>query len=221
MSQHGPLPGPPSHPWSGGSSDEPYTAPADPWGDQPTAPGEGAGWGGPPASTAPSLDASVGYGAEAMDTSLPAWGAPPPPPSRRRNTPIITLVAVLGLLILGGLGTTAWLLVKRDHQKANGVLPAATEPITPADVAEPQPSSDARFVKMGECVANEGTAQSPSMAVVPCARGTYEVLRRVDGKTTGEADAEAKCSKVSNYTKWYFYDSELDSLDFVLCLREH
>jgi hypothetical protein len=25
---------------------------------------------------------------------------------------------------------------------------------------------------------------------------------------------------VPNYTKWYFYDSELDSLDFVLCLKE-
>ena len=39
--------------------------------------------------------------------------------------------------------------------------------------------------------------------------------------TTGEADAETKCSKVSKYTKWYFYDSELDSLDFVLCLKEY
>ena len=51
--------------------------------------------------------------------------------------------------------------------------------------------------------------------------GTFEVLKRVDGRTTGEADAENKCSKVDKYTKWYFYDSELDSLDFVLCLREY
>jgi hypothetical protein len=58
------------------------------------------------------------------------------------------------------------------------------------------------------------------MTIVPCASGTYQVLKRVDGRTTGEADAEAKCSKVTGYTKWYFYDSELDSLDFVLCLRE-
>ena len=29
MSQNGPL----SQPWSGGSSDEPYTEPADPWGE--------------------------------------------------------------------------------------------------------------------------------------------------------------------------------------------
>jgi hypothetical protein len=71
-------------------------------------------------------------------------------------------------------------------------------------------------------VRNEGTADdSPDLKIVSCATGTYEVLKRVDGRTTGEADAESKCSKVSKYTKWYFYDSELDSLDFVLCLREY
>jgi hypothetical protein len=26
---------------------------------------------------------------------------------------------------------------------------------------------------------------------------------------------------VSGYTKWYFYDSAFDDLDFVLCLKEH
>jgi hypothetical protein len=75
-------------------------------------------------------------------------------------------------------------------------------------------------VKKGQCVRNEGTADAPVMTIVPCVSGTYEVLKRIDGRTTGEADAEAKCSKVPNYTKWYFYDSELDSLDFVLCLKE-
>jgi hypothetical protein len=225
MSSNGPYPGPPSHPWSGGSSDEPYTAPADPWGDQPTPAGGGAAWGDHPTSIPPSVESSVGYpqayGAEALNAAPPAWGTPQPPPPRRRNTPIVALVAVLGLLILGGLGTTAWLLVNRDHPDANGVLPAATKPTSPGNVVGPQPSADARFVKKGECVSNEGTTQNPSMAIVPCASGTYQVLKRVDGKTTGEADAESKCSKVSNYTKWYFYDSELDSLDFVLCLREH
>ena len=89
-------------------------------------------------------------------------------------------------------------------------------------MADPQPrsSEDARFVAKGQCVRNEGTADKPEMKIVACASGTFEVLKRVDGRTTGEADAEAKCGKVANYTKWYFYDSELDSLDFVLCLRE-
>jgi hypothetical protein len=225
MSPNGPYAGPPSHPWSGGSSDEPYTAPADPWGDQPTPSGGGAAWGDHPTSIPPAVDSSAGYpqayGAEALNAAPPAWGTPQPPPPRRRNTPIVALVAVLGLLILGGLGTTAWLLVNRDNTNANGVLPPAPKPTTQGNVVGPQPSADARFVEKGECVTNEGTTQNPSMAIVPCASGTFDVLKRVDGKTTGEADAESKCSKVSNYTKWYFYDSELDSLDFVLCLREH
>lgn len=223
MSQNGPYPGPPSQPWPDGSSDEPYTAPADPWGDQPTPAAGGAAWGGHPTSMPPAMDSSTGYpqayGAEALNAAPPTWGnQPPPPPPRRRNTPIVALVAVLALLILGGLGTTAWLLV--DRNKKPSVLPATTKPTTQANVAEPQPSSDARFVKKGECVANQGSPQSPAMTIVPCASGTFVVLKRVDGKTSGEADAESKCSKVDNYTKWYFYDSELDSLDFVLCLRE-
>jgi hypothetical protein len=142
--------------------------------------------------------------------------------ARRRNTPIVALVVVLGLLIIGGLGTTAWLLSRGSNNAArgSGLLPNATTPTTPANVADPQPSADARFVKKGQCVRNEGTADAPVMSIVPCVSGTYEVLKRLDGRTTGEADAEAKCSKVPNYTKWYFYDSELDSLDFVLCLKE-
>ena len=37
----------------------------------------------------------------------------------------------------------------------------------------------------------------------------------------GRRDAERKCSKVTGYTKWFFYDSPFDDLDFVLCLKEH
>jgi hypothetical protein len=221
MSQNGPYPGPPSQPWSG--SEEPYTEPADPWSEHTTASGPSP-WGGHPTSMPPAPESSLGYpqpyGADALNATPPGWGRPTPPP-RRRNTPIVALVVVLTLLILGGLGTTAWLLTERDKPSTAGrALPTATAPTAAANVAEPQPSEDARFVKKGQCVRNEGTAQNPAMTIVPCATGTYEVLRRVDGRTTGEADAEAKCSKVPNYTKWYFYDSELDSLDFVLCLRE-
>jgi hypothetical protein len=222
MSQNGPYPGPP-HPWSGGDDDEPYTEPADPWGDQNTPVAE-PGWGGHPTSLPPAPESSLGYPQPYVGGSrggtAPPWGAPPMPP-RRRNTPIVALVVVLGLLIIGGLGTTAWLLSRGNGTAhGSGVLPPATTPTTPANVANPQPSADARFVKKGQCVRNEGTADAPAMTIVPCYSGTYEVLKRVDGRTTGEADAEAKCSKVPNYTKWYFYDSELDSLDFVLCLKE-
>ena len=42
-------------PWSGrASSDEPYTEPADPWGDHPTSDAGQSGWGGHPTSIPPA-----------------------------------------------------------------------------------------------------------------------------------------------------------------------
>ena len=229
MTHNGPYSGLPSQPWSGGGSDEPYTEPADPWGGHPAAGAAEPTWGAHPASMPPAVESSAGYqaphayGASALNAAPPTWHQPP---LRRRNTPIVALVVVLGVLISGGLGTAAWLLNQRNDQaQGTSGAPASLPGTMPAtdDVADPQPrsSADARFVAKGQCVRNEGTADRPEMTIVACASGTYEVLRRVDGRTTGEADAEAKCAKVSNYTKWYFYDSELDSLDFVLCLREY
>ena len=227
MTQNGPYPGPPSQPWSGGGSEEPYTEPADPWGDHPTAAAPEPAWGGHPASNPPAMDSSTGYqapqafGASALNAAPPGWGQPPPT-RKRRNTPILALVVVLGLLICGGLGTTAWLLNERgDKADGNAASTAPSAAATDnAALPEPQSSEDARFVAKGQCVRNENSADKPEMKIVACASGTLEVLKRVDGPTTGEADAESKCSKVPNYTKWFFYDSELDSLDFVLCLRE-
>lgn len=228
MSQNGPYPG---QGWSAGGSssgsDEPYTEPADPWGDAATqsSPTQDAAWGAHPTSASPSFDSSVGYrpyDSGSLNSPPPAWQQPAPP--KRRNTPIVVLVVVLGLLICGGLGTAGWLLQQNGTPQAG----ESREPTTPTATAttgavpEPQSSQDARFVTKGKCVRNEGAADdSPDLKIVSCASGTYEVLKRVDGRTTGEADAESKCSKVSKYTKWYFYDSELDSLDFVLCLREY
>jgi hypothetical protein len=228
MSQNGPYPG---QGWSAGGSsgsDEPYTEPADPWGDAAThsSPAPEAAWGGQPVSVSPAQDDSAAYGTgypvAPMNGVPPVWQQPPPPPPSRRNTPIIALVVVLGLLILGGLVTAGWLVQRSGDPEAQAsAQPTATASANNA-VPEPQSSEDARFVGKGQCVRNEGTADdSPDLKIVSCASGTYEVLKRVDGRTTGERDAENKCSKVAKYTKWYFYDSELDSLDFVLCLKEY
>ncbi|GAB2580609.1 hypothetical protein Aab01nite_57240 [Paractinoplanes abujensis] len=219
MSQNGPYSGPP---WSHGSSDEPYAEPADPWGDPAAQPEQSGSWGGHPPSipqqpvsfhSAPMNPVSSG-GSSSWDR------APVPPP--KRNTPIIALVVTLGVLIVIGLGTTAWLLSKRaddQRQQQASPDPAASELLTgPA----PQGSDDARFyVKKGDCVINEGDDNEPNMRAAPCTTGTYEVLARFEGKATGEKDAERKCAKVTGYTKWFFYDSALDDLDFVLCLKEH
>ncbi|WP_240669820.1 LppU/SCO3897 family protein [Actinoplanes solisilvae] len=210
MSQNGPHSGPP---WSHGSSDEPYAEPADPWGDHGAPVSEQSSWGGHP----PSIPQQpVSYHSAPMSPAAPPWEKPP-----KRNTPILVLVVALGLLIVVGLGATAWLLNERRDNSGNQATP--TQSAT-AQVPGPAPlgSEDARFyVKKGDCVVNEGTDEEPNMRATACTSGTYEVLERIKGKTTGEKDAERKCAKVSGYTKWFFYDSPLDDLDFVLCLKEH
>ncbi|GAA0563217.1 hypothetical protein GCM10010172_53190 [Paractinoplanes ferrugineus] len=212
MSQNGPHSGPP---WSHGSSDEPYAEPADPWGEQ-NAPDQS--WGGhPPSIPQQPVSSSYQY-AMPSDAAPPVWEQTSPPSRSRRNTPIIALVVTLGLLICVGLGTTAWLLKTRNDKPT-----ASASPSNAAAVPGPAPkgSEDARFnVKKNDCVVNEGTDDVPEMKSTACVSGTYKVLERINGKTTGEKDAEGKCAKVSGYTKWYFYDSDLDDLDFVLCLKE-
>jgi hypothetical protein len=199
MSQNGP-------PWSRGESDEPYTEPADPWGDQ----------GAPAAAPDPS------WGMPAYQPPPPSdsmW-VPPPAPPRRRNTPMVALVVTLGLLIVVGLGATAWLLKERDNKPTGQAEPSAVATREPGPA--PMGSEDARFfAKKGDCVTNEGTDAKPKMRTIACASGTYKVLERITKKTSGEADAEQKCAKVKGYTKWYFFDSQLDDLDFVLCLKEY
>ncbi|ROP31163.1 LppU/SCO3897 family protein [Couchioplanes caeruleus] len=220
MSQNGPYPGQGWPPTGGSSgSDEPYTEPSDPWGEAETA--ASPGW-GEQSTSVPSYPQPSYPG-----TPPPAWQQQQPPqlplPKKRRNAPIVALVVVLGLLICGGLGTTA-VLVSRAEKPVVGQSPTVPAATATSQVAAPEPktSEDARFVRKGQCVRNQGNADDrPDLKIVECASGTYEVLKRVDGRTTGEADAEDKCGKVAKYTKWYFYDSELDSLDFVLCLREY
>lgn len=234
MSQNGPYPG---QGWSAGGpsdSDGHYSEPADPWGDAATAPAGHVpqqpepSWGGQPMSVPPSLGSSAdfaSYPAAPTGDAPPGWQQPAPP--RRRNAPIVALVVVLGLLICGGLGTAGWLVQRQDNNPSDAgrtAAPTGTATTATNGVAapEPQSSEDARFVAKGQCVRNESsTDDTPDLKIVVCTSGTYEVLKRVDGRTTGEADAESKCGKVAKYTKWYFYDSELDSLDFVLCLREY
>ncbi|NLU78092.1 hypothetical protein HCA58_06765 [Micromonospora sp. HNM0581] len=157
-------------------------------------------------------------------------GTPVPPPQRGRGRLLVVLTATV-VLALGG-ATAFYLvgrgggLVGRDGGTSTPVAApteAAAEPdardeeIGPDDPA----AADPRFVQAGECVRNDAAAGGePRLLLSECAPSSYEVLRRFDGKTSGERDAEEKCAAVDGYTNWYFYDSELDSLDFVLCLRQ-
>jgi hypothetical protein len=217
MSQSGPYPGPAQQP-PGRGPDGPYTEPADPWGSQdawPTGPATTPPPSSPTGFGSPGYDPSFGF-----DRSQPGWGfqppAPPPPRRRGPGAGIIVLVVVLGLLALAGGGVTWWLLSRPDTPAQ--ALPQPS-PTTAAPSTAASGDADARFVTSGQCVRNEGSEDVPQMTIAPCAKGTFEVLKRVDGATTGERDAEKKCASVAGYTNWYFYDSELDALDFVLCLR--
>lgn len=218
MSQNGPFPGPP---WPGGSSDdEPYKEPADPWGEHAVA---DASWPAtpPPIPHQPASsfhNPPMSGGSSSDPSPLAGWG--PPTGDRKRNTPIVALVVLLGLLIVAGLGAIGW-LVKDQLAAKKGGQPkpsaSATTGTAPATVAG---SEDARFATAGQCVQNLGTDDQPDMRKSVCASGTYRVLKVIKGKTNGAKDAESKCSKVTGYTNWFYYDSDLDDLDVVLCLKK-
>ncbi|WP_229067347.1 hypothetical protein [Actinoplanes sp. DH11] len=198
MSQNGPTPGQPPRPGRG--ADEPYAEPSDPWSEheQPQP------WSPPPAPPIPQQP----YAQDWIQKSQPA----------RRGFAMGALVAVLSVLVGGGVATVAWFLVGREDEEP----PAVTAATTPAGTGpRPQTSEDARFAAKGQCVRNDGTNLEPKLRVVSCAANTYQVLARIEGRTTGDKDAMGKCSKVKNYTKWYYYDTEYDDVDVVLCLREY
>lgn len=193
MSQNGPYPG---QPWPGGSPDEPYAEPSDPWRDQEQP------WTPPPP---PQIPHQPRY-------------KPTPRPEVRRGFAMGALMAFLSVLVVGGLATTAWFLLGREDEAPS---PTAAPSTVPANAPRPQTSEDARFAVKGQCVRNEGSNAEPKLRIVICAANTYQVLKRIDGRTTGDKDAMNKCEKVTGYTNWYYYDTEYDDVDFVLCLKEY
>ncbi|MFI6161129.1 LppU/SCO3897 family protein [Micromonospora haikouensis] len=156
--------------------------------------------------------------------------AGPPADRKRGRGPLTAVLATLVVLALVG-GAAVWYLLRQDDDPPPAAGPAAPSaaptaedtpaaPTTAPTAPAPESSADPRFVKVGQCVRNEGPAGGkPKLLISPCGPKTYEVLRRFDGQTSGEKDAEAKCAKVNGYTNWYFFDSQLDTLDFVLCLK--
>ncbi|ROT34315.1 hypothetical protein EF879_01675 [Micromonospora sp. HM5-17] len=162
------------------------------------------------------------------------WSTPEPLPAPRRSVGRVVAMVAAALVVLAAGGVAVgFYLVGREKPTTPTVLPSTdpTKDGVPAeespdpDLPTPSapaaaPTTDARFVKTGQCVANEGTARRPVLVITECAPRTYEVLARFDEPTTGEEDAKAKCADVKNYTNYYFFNSDLDDLDFVLCLRQ-
>ncbi|MFG1867954.1 LppU/SCO3897 family protein [Micromonospora arborensis] len=173
------------------------------------------------------------YGGQPYRPDDDPYGGGDPAPGRRGRGPLIAVLAVVVLVVAAG--GAFWFLRGQDDQAPlatptgsavagepsadAGVDAEATEPAPSA--AAPESSADPRFAKVGQCVRNDGAAGGkPKLQISGCAAKSYEVLSRIDGPTSGERDAEAKCGKVEGYTNWYFFDSELDTLDFVLCLKQ-
>jgi hypothetical protein len=194
MSQNGPYSG---HSWPSGSPEQPYSEPSDPWSGQ-----------------AQELPQQQAY-APPAEWQKPEWKKPP----ARRGFAMGATVAALSVLIGGGVATAAWFTLGGKKNQANGATTTATTPAVAGP--RPQTSADARFATKGQCVRNEGTNTEPKLRIVVCTANTYEILKRIDGRTTGEKDAVRKCETVPKYTKWYYYDTEYDDVDFVLCLREY
>jgi hypothetical protein len=217
MSSYGPPGGPygqPQEPWHDRPQD--YGQPTDPWGGQPlsappppaqySAPPE---FGAPPPQQYPSYGQPPDYGAP-PPTGPVVWDAPPPPNGKRRTALIVTGVAVMGILLVGG-AAAAYIATDRNTNGGGG---ATTGPPTTPTTTESD-SGDVRSATEGQCLVNEGTNDEPEMKVVQCDKGTYTILKRFPGTIDTE-----KCNGVDGYEYHYYYNSELDTLDFVLCLKK-
>ncbi|HEX6968874.1 MAG TPA: hypothetical protein VF174_08725 [Micromonosporaceae bacterium] len=137
---------------------------------------------------------------------------------------VIGIIVVLAALVVAGGAVTLYLLRQQDTLGAEPNGPRTPTPgvdasVTAESPATAEPSKNVRFVEVGQCVRNDGTQERPELVVAACAPKTYEVLARIDGATTGKADAQRKCAPVAGYTDWFYHDTALDELDFVLCLK--
>ncbi len=212
----GPYGGGPTPPY-GATPGAPYGGGTDtPYGHDPRTPYGGSYQPTPPTPT---------YGGQPYRPDGP-YGEDPAP-SRRGRGPLIAVLAVV-LLVVAVAGVFWFRRGQSDPAPAAAPSSSAAAGEPSADAVEPAPSAaapessaDPRFAKVGQCVRNDGTAGGkPKLLISGCTAKSYEVLSRIDGPTSGERDAEAKCGKVEGYTNWYFFDSELDTLDFVLCLKQ-
>ncbi|GGO07240.1 hypothetical protein GCM10011576_11580 [Micromonospora parathelypteridis] len=233
--------GPPAAPYGGGSGSPYGGAPGTPYGggtESPYGREPGAPYGG--AYQPPGVNPAYGgqpyrpdgdpYGGQPYRPDGDPYGEDPEPaPGRRGRGPLIAVLAVVLLVVAAG--GAFWFLRGQDGPTSLAAptgSAVAGDPSADADATEPAPSAaapessaDPRFAKVGQCVRNDGAAGGkPKLLISGCAAKSYEVLSRIDGATSGERDAEAKCGKVEGYTNWYFFDSELDTLDFVLCLKQ-
>ena len=241
MSSYGPQGGGsyPGQPHGGGSyPGQPHGGgphagqPQDPWGDTPTDgystgypdPLTDAGLGPRPASPSPYQSGSGVYGGRPSpapgSVTGEVWGPPRPSTRPGRTGPsgtTIGVIIVVVLLALAGAGIAAIFLTRDDGRKPTGNAggPSASASASTPGPSASSPNADAKAAKVGDCLINRGTSQSPDMQKVQCGKDAYEVLKRIDG--TADKD---KCDGTPGRTDWYFFDHSDNKQDFVLCLKK-
>jgi len=144
-------------------------------------------------------------------------------PRRRKGSGVLIgfLVVFVLVLLAGGAGAV-YFLTRSDGKGSPAAQPSAQpEASGPVESGSPAPSASkssapeaARVAKVGECLKIGGTKDNPAITKVACGAGTFQVLKRLDGT----AD-RAGCVGVERYSDYYFFDSEVNAEDFVLCLQ--
>ncbi|GAB2939237.1 hypothetical protein GCM10027280_29410 [Micromonospora polyrhachis] len=136
------------------------------------------------------------------------------------------ILALVLLCVCGGVGI--WFFTSDDDEKDPIAQPTAAPTARPTDrpSADPTPSrsssddDDTTSYKKGDCLKNEGTNSSPKLRKVPCGPGTYEVLSRIPFTTDVEKCKTDPLFGAKEADANYYYDSTVNSADYVLCLKK-
>ena len=152
----------------------------------------------------------------------------PAPPERSSTRLIATIVAVLAVLVVGGV-VTAFVVTNQEEK------PSAAPSADPANqgggadggTERPRPEradrhAGARVVGRGQ-VRGQGSVRGQrrhGRQAQDADRGLRPRHLPGTARFDGTTDYATECGKVKGYQFHYFFDSELNALDFVLCLKQ-
>lgn len=154
----------------------------------------------------------------------------PQQPAPKRTAKVIGIAALV-LAVAGGAGYAAYLYFgPGDPTTSPSANASQTTPGpvgTSGSTAVP-PEFDPHTVRVGDCIANRGSDDDPSLAVVPCTtKGSYKVLKVLTGESIVEGPGDkfdrdttsvAACTDTA-YKSWYGYqDATDDTLDVFFCM---